>query len=312
MPLLKCGQTGHFFGYCADADVGFTCFECLGDFAPSGRRQQRNSWVSSRRRQSFHPPPSPPQGAQEVLPVSDESGRRRSKPWRCLQQRCHLLVCEECAEKLIDPNYVSKASSMTTLEQRSPPMTTAKLLPQAGAATPPENRASRELTESLLQKKPSPPTNTAAAAAATNIVNPVDFDKCPGPEDSGSDTDGGMDSLRSKLVYRRAGQAPGSFLGNNRRPHGRASVEHRGRAKEAVLQATKQPTILPENLVSSMSGTLLEVDSNENTEDEIDMETIRSQYTVRSTTQAANQTIKTIRWGQRMGGFTAVPRMGMA
>ena len=247
--------------------------------------------------------------------MSDENGKQRSKPWRCLQQKCHLLVCEECAEKLIDPNYVSKASSMTTLGQRSPPMATVTLLPQAGAATPPENRASRELRESLLQKKSSPPTNTAAAATTTtNIVNPVDADKCPGPdpEDSGSDTDGGMDSLRSKLVYRRAGQAPGSFLGNNRRPHGRASVSDRGRAKEAVLQATMQQTIIPENLVTSVSGTFLEVDSNENTEDEIDMETIRSQYTVRSTAQAANQTIKTIRWGQRMGGFTAVPRMGMA
>ena len=158
MASLKCGQTGHFFGYSTDTDVGFTCSECLESFAPSGRRQQRTSWISSRKRPSFHPPPSPPQNAQEVLSGPGGNGRRRSKPWRCLQQKCRILTCEECAEKLIDPNYVpkakakAKANPVTALEQQPCLATkTTKPLSQAGAATPPEHRASRELREEPSQ-----------------------------------------------------------------------------------------------------------------------------------------------------------------
>lgn len=313
MALLKCGQTGHFFGYFADTDVGFTCFECLGNFAPSGQRQQqqqqqqRSSWASSRKRQSFHPPPPPPsQNAQEVLLGPDENGRKRSKPWRCLQQKCHLLACEECAEKLIDPNYVSKTNPVAALEQRSLIETTKPLI-QAGAATPPERRASRESLQ-----KPLLSTNTVPAPApapAANRVNAAAGDDKGCPTDSDSeDSDSGTD-LRSKLVYRRAGQVSNSFSLNQRRPQGRMPMPNRD---QAGLQVTKRPTIIPENLTSNGSGTLLEVDSNEDTEDEIDMEIFRSKYTVRSATQAADQSIRTIRWGQRMGGFTAVSRMGMA
>ena len=305
MALLKCGQTGHFFGYFADTDVGFTCSGCFENFAPSGRRQ-RTSWVPSRKRLSSHLPPIPPQNTQEVLSGSDENGRRRSKPWRCLQQKCHILACEECAEKLIDPNYVPKADPVKQLEQ--PSLTkTAKTLSQAGAATPPEHRASRELKES--SQRPSRPINTATATAtaAVDSVNVAHADKGltdPDSEDSSSD----VDTLRSQLVYRRAGQFSNSFLGGHHRPQGRGTASNRDQVKEAVQQIPKRPTVIPENMVSSGSGALLEVDSNEDTEEEIDMEAFRSKYAVRSATQAANQSVRDHMLGPARGGvYCSIP-----
>ena len=132
-------------------------------------------------------------------------------------------------------------------------------------------------------------------------------------EDSSSDTDMGLDTLRSQLVYRRAGQASSSFLASShRRPQGRITASNRDQVKEAVQQVPKRPLIIPENLVSTGPATFLEVDSSEDSEDEIDMEAFRSKYTVRSATQAASQSVRTIRWGQRMGRFPAVSRVGMA
>lgn len=298
MTTTKCDQTGHFFGYLPEYDIGFTCFECMEEFGLSGRRpalpwgySSGGSTRESRKRRSLHLPPSPPSDVpQEPVVVSerDDHGRRRSKPWRCLQTRCKLLACDQCAERLIDPEYISSAKTrdLSELQGKRNSIVGFEMAVRAGAATPPEHRISRELHESL----------------AAPAVEPIPVPDGGSLEcDSESEQEGsGVDSLRAKLVYRRAGHVATSALAYYHRGDrpGRPSKPNRIPVKEPQ-EARRTATAIPEHLMSTTGPgnrmVALEVDSKEGSDDEDFM----PKLAVRSATQAAAQAMRSVHWRQR-------------
>lgn len=304
MATLKCDQTGHFFGYYPEHDLGFTCFECLEEFGASGRRPA-NPWGyssggmtrESRKRRSLHLPPALPLEAPVEISERDERGMLRSRPWRCLQQKCKLLACDKCSELLTDPEYVSKARDrdFTEIMGKRNSIVGAESIARAGAATPPEQRATRELRASLHEP------------LLTTAVPEVDDKMDSGPGES--DEEDALDTLRTKLVYRRAGNVATSALAqyhyrDARSGSGRLPLPHRIPVKEPppVLEETKWPVrVVPEHLVSSGHATL-EVDSDEGS----DNEEFLPKLTVRSATQAANQAMRGVHWRQRLAATTRV------
>jgi len=292
MTTLKCDQTGHFFGYFPEHDIGFTCFECFGEFGSSGRRppypwghSSGGMTRESRKRRSLHLPPSPPEDIpQEPVVVSerDDHGRWRSKPWRCLQTKCKLLACDRCAEQLIDPEYVSLAKDrdLSKLHGKRNSIVGLEMTVRAGAATPPEHRTTRELRGSMHEPIAVPVGGTL---------------EC----DSESDQEGsGVDSLRAKLVYRRAGHVATSALAQYHRP-GRPFKPNPIPAKEPQ-EARRTAVAIPEHLMSTTGPgnqmVTLEVDSKEGSDDEIDF---MPKLAVRSATQAASHAMRGGHWRQQ-------------
>ena len=249
MTTAKCDQTGHFFGYYPEHDRGFTCSECLEEFGSSGRRppfpwgySSGGMTRESRKRRSLQLPPPPllsdiPQEPQ-VVSERDDYGRRRSKPWRCLQLKCKLLVCDQCAEQLIDPEYISSAEARGLREPQGKqnPIVRVDATVRAKAATPPEQQASRELQGSTHQ-----PVVVEPVAITEGGILECDSDS--DPEESG------VDALRAKLVYRRADHVATSALAYYPRP-GRPFVPNRIPAKEPQ-EDRQTATVIPERFMST-------------------------------------------------------------
>ncbi|KAF8440595.1 hypothetical protein BGX38DRAFT_1144545 [Terfezia claveryi] len=296
MTTPKCEQTGHFFGYLPEHDIGFTCFECLEEFGSSGRRP----WVyssggmarDSRKRRSLHLPQDVPQ-EPAVVSEKDDHGRRRSKPWRCLQTRCKLLACDRCAELLIDPAYVSSAKDrdLSRLQGKRNSIVGCEVTVRAGAATPPEHRKSREIRGSMYESLLAPVVQPIAVPAGGTL-------DC----DSESDHErSGVDFLRAKLVYRRAGHAATSALAHLHRDNrpGRPSKPNPIPAQEPQ-EARRTATAIPEHLISTTGlrnqMITLEVDSKEGSDDDMDF---MPRLDVRSAAQAATQAMMAVPWRQR-------------
>ncbi|KAF8473185.1 hypothetical protein BDZ91DRAFT_714146 [Kalaharituber pfeilii] len=323
MSLLKCDQTGHFFVYYPEHDIGFTCFECLEDFGSSGRRPANVGYTStsSRKRRTLHlsPPPPSQQGQSESVQVSgrDEFGRRRSKPWRCLQIKCKLLACDSCAELLINPAYISKARDRKVQEIHSNRMdcqSQNESSQRAGDATPPECRAARELRmESSLLGKPALATlESVPLAIAAAESSKVEADSKAG---SDNDNDGPLEELRTKLVYRRAGHVATSALAHyHHRIPGRASTrpppvfQKPAETPFSIREAAKRSSTLAPHPVRTppsatrLSMPVLEVDSAENSDDDMD---IMPKLPVRSAAQAANQAMRTVHLKRKERSITA-------
>lgn len=317
MSSLKCDQTGHFLGYYPEHDIGFTCFECLEEFGPSGRRAVNSPFYAaaglsreSRKRRSLHlPPPPPSQVSEEPISERDEFGRRRSKPWRCLQQKCKLLACDGCAENLIDPEYISQArdrdSSELTGKRNSIVGGEARI--RAGAATPPDQRASRELRDSTRE-----PTATTASIKGSSNMATGDPGKLETDSEGSDDDDEALDGLRTKLVYRRAGHVATSALAHyHHRDSARAPIPNRIPVKAPPIaweEVPRPPTVVPQHLQSAGNNmACLEVDSNEGSDGEEDF---LPPFTIRSASQAANQAMRTAHWRQRAAGLAAASRLG--
>lgn len=314
MTSTKCDQTGHFFGYYPEHDIGFTCFECLEEFGASGRRPA-NPWAyssgglgrESRKRRSLHLAPPSSNVPEEPVVVSerDEKGRLRSKPWRCLQQRCKLLVCDKCSDLLINPEYVSQSRDRDPNELigKRNSMVGSDMIARAGAATPPEQRASRELRAS-----------THEPLMITDVPEIDDNMESPAAE---SDDEAALDALRSKLVYRRAGNVATSALAHFHHRDSRSGrgppIPNRAPVKEPphVREEVKRPAnIIPDHLVSTGSGPQmpLEVDSKEESENE--EEELMPKLTVRSAAQAANHAMRSAHWRERAADLAATSRVG--
>ncbi|KAF8427744.1 hypothetical protein EV426DRAFT_699825 [Tirmania nivea] len=298
MTTMKCDQTGHFFGYYPEHDIGFTCFECLEEFGSSGQRppflrsySSKGVARESRKRRSLHIPPSPPLDVPQepvVVRERDDHGRRRSKPWRCLQTKCKLLACDQCAGQLIDPKYVSSAKDrdLSELKGKRNLIVGFEATVRAGAATPPEHRTSGELPVAKREPLAAPVVEPIAVSAGGILECDSESD----PEESG------VDSLRAKLVYRRAGHVATSALAHYHRDNrpGRPSKPNHIPVKEP--QETRQSAAgIPEHLMSTTNQMVaLEVDSKEVSDDE----NFISKLAVKSVTHAT-QAMRSIHWRQR-------------
>lgn len=166
---------------------------------------------------------------------------------------------------------------------------------QAGAATPPEHRTSRELRE---------PTHEQAAPVVEPMAVPeggtLECGSASEPEESE------MDPLRAKLVYRRAGHVATSALAHYHRGNrpGRSSIQSRILAKEPQ-EARRTGTVIPEHFVSTTGPgnqmVKVEVDSKEGSDNEEDF---TPKLNVRSATQAAAQAMRGAHWQRQRAAMT--------
>ena len=316
MSVLKCDQTGHFFAYYPEHDLGFTCFQCLEEFGCSGRKPSNSDSSllggrGSRKRRSLHlsflqgPPPAEQPTEPTVISERDESGRRRSKPWRCLQNKCKLLACESCSDWLIDPEYISAVRDRTLhdlhTKAASGHVAVADKAKAGAAIPPPEKRAFKELRS---EAKTQSVVSEVAPSTGVDPVKHLD----PDSDETGDEV--ALEELRSKLVYRRAGHITAtSTLAQYHyrtpgRPPNRAGLQSKGLYE--LLEPSKfAPTLMPQELVpqeqsQGIKAPVLEVDSDDDGgEEEDDDADFIPQLKVRSATEAANQAMRSMHFRMR-------------
>ena len=245
MLLLKCHQTGHFFVHYPENDTGFTCFECFEEFAASSPAPRVPVLNASRKRRSLHGIPVVPHEVPTVPPAKekverDETGKRRSRPWRCLQAKCKLLACDACSDKLIDPKVIAAnlASSDSAKKGRLEDGRVGRKHMEdvyhlkAGDSTPADERKERERTPQGQGRRPLPkipePVGRLMAPAPPPpepvLHEPIPEESKPEkpPSSKPYESDGSAsgseseletaEDIRTKLTYRRAANVANNAL----------------------------------------------------------------------------------------------------
>ncbi|KAI5795302.1 hypothetical protein DFH27DRAFT_526503 [Peziza echinospora] len=335
---LKCDQTGHFFGYSPELDIGFTCFECLEEFGASGRRPPLGSYAGSSRKRRSHFPPPPPPPQEETISEHDSAGRRRSRPWRCLQLKCRLVVCDNCSNDLVNPEFPSKA------RERGGAPPPGMVPPVADSENPPRSKTVRsyrrvrgddqEQDQSAGQVRgegATPPEGSGETEADEKRISRVLDDGPIGEEQStsdktgagGSDEEVDLTSLRNQISYRRATNAGRNVVYQHRpltRPSRNASLDTtaltandtgRGRlvAPAPPPQGKQSGSSPPQSAPAGppparkVQVPVLEVASDADDMDELEF---LPKLPVRSASQAASQVLRNsqaqARWNNLGGG----------